>query len=84
MKDVCWIQGTDSPHLAIVLRPRGGDWLVDEMRRIKASGVDTVVSLLEPLEAEMLGLEDEATAAEQAGMRFLSFPIPDTQVRRKS
>jgi protein-tyrosine phosphatase len=80
LKDLFWIHGTDSPHLAIVLRPRGGDWLTDEMRRIKANGVETVVSLLEPFEAEMLGLGEEATAAEQAGMSFLSFPIPDTHV----
>jgi len=78
LKDVFWIDGAD--HLSIVLRPRGGDWLNDEMRRIKASGIETVVSLLEPFEAETLGLGEEPIAAEQAGLRFLSFPIPDTQV----
>lgn len=80
MKEVFWISGANAPHLAIVLRPRGGEWLHDEMRRIQASGIETVVSLLEPFEADMLGLEDEQAAAQAAGLHFLSFPIPDTQV----
>jgi protein-tyrosine phosphatase len=39
-----------------------------------------VVSLLEPGEARMLGLAKEEAAAQKAGMRFVSFPIPDVHV----
>ncbi len=65
--------------LAIVLRPRGDDWLEDEIQRLKLNGVQTIVSMLEPWEAEGLGLALEASVAEQSGLNFLSYPIPDRQ-----
>ena len=80
MKEVFWINDERSPHLAIVLRPRGDDWLDDEMRRMRANGIETVVSMLEREEAEFLGLADEPLAAKRAALNFLNYPIPDTQV----
>ncbi|HXE06970.1 MAG TPA: hypothetical protein VN612_03660 [Acidobacteriaceae bacterium] len=64
-------------HLAIVPRPRGNEWLEDEMHALRDAGIDTVVSMLEPYEAKDVGLEREAEAAEHAGIRFVNFPIPD-------
>ncbi len=66
--------------LAIVLRPRGDDLLKDDLSHIKESGVETLVSLLDPSEALWLGLRDEGSIAEQVGMRFLSYPILDVHV----
>lgn len=66
--------------LAVVLRPRGDDWLGDELQRYKRSGVEVLVSLLEPSEAIWLGLRDEGLLAEAAGMHFLSYPILDVHV----
>jgi protein-tyrosine phosphatase len=83
VNDVFWINGEQPPHLAVVLRPRGDDWLDDDMRRMRANGVETVISMLEPDEAEFLGLADEQRAAERAGLSFLNYPIPDTQVPEK-
>jgi len=80
VNEVFWINGDRPPHLAIVLRPRGEDWLGDAMRRMRANGIETVVSTLEAHEAEWLGLAAEQTAAERVGMEFLSFPIADTEV----
>lgn len=80
MDDVLWIEGTPPVGLAIVLRPRGDDWLKDELLHMKQSGVETLVSLLEPDEAVWLGLGDEAPLAQAVGMRFLSYPIPDVHV----
>lgn len=80
MNDILWIKSNPPVELAIVLRPRGDDWLRDEMLRIKRGGVQTLVSLLEPHEAEFLGLAAEGRFAEQAGLRFLNFQIPDTKV----
>ena len=77
VQDVFWIGGDNAPSLAIVLRPRGEDWLEDEMRRLKRNGIDTIVSMIEPQEAELLGLAEEAEKAHGAGLQFLSFPIPD-------
>ena len=78
--DIFWIEGDPSPGLAIVLRPRGDDWLEDELGRIKEGGIDTVVSLLEPNEAGELGLANEERAADRVGLDFLSYPITDGQV----
>jgi len=80
MMDVFWIRGNPPPGLAIVTRPT--DWLQEEMRGLQSSGIHTLVSLLERREAEWLGLEDERAAAENAGIHFLNYPIPDTHVPR--
>jgi protein-tyrosine phosphatase len=80
MPDIFWIGGNPRPGLAIVARPRGTEWLEEEMAILKRDGIDTLVSLLEPHEAEWLGLEEERAAAEKAGLEFLNFPIPDTEV----
>jgi protein-tyrosine phosphatase len=80
MSDIHWIEGDPRPGLAILLCPHGDDWLEDELRRIAQSGIDTVVSLLEPREAGLLGLADERATAERVGLEFLSYPIPDGQV----
>jgi protein-tyrosine phosphatase len=80
MSDICWIEGSPPVTLAIVLRPRGGEWLADELARMKRGGIQTLVSLLEEEEAGWLGLDREPALAKQAGMEFVSFPIPDTQV----
>lgn len=82
MKDVFWIgskRNAVGSTLALVLRPRGDDWLEDELQRLKRSGVQTLVSMLEPWEAESLGLAREGSLAEHVGLNFLSYPIPDRQ-----
>ena len=61
-------------------RPRGGDWLEDEIRSLKSSGVDAVVSLLERPETEELEITEEQALCEANGISFLSFPIPDRNV----
>jgi protein-tyrosine phosphatase len=75
-----WVEGPWRGNLALAARPRGGDWLDDEMASWRMSEVDTVVSLLERDEAEELGLRLEAGAAQHHGMRFVSVPIADRQV----
>jgi protein-tyrosine phosphatase len=80
MNEIFWIKGNPSAPLAVVLRPRGSDWLKDDLLGMKQGGIQTLVSLLEEDEAEMLGLEDEGLLAEQLGMQFLSYPIPDVHV----
>lgn len=77
MKEIYRIEEGPSSRLAIVARPRGGDSLREELIALKAGGIDVLVSLLEQAEAEELGLSEEAALAEQAGMQFISWPIPD-------
>jgi protein-tyrosine phosphatase len=80
MDEILWIRSNPPVQLAIVLRPRGDEKLREEMLRIRRAGVQTLVSLLEPEEADFLGLAEEESLAEQAGLRFLNYPIPDTKV----
>jgi protein-tyrosine phosphatase len=77
---VLWVEGDPAIKLAIVLKPRGDDWLKDDLLFIKRSGVETLVSLLEPDEAIWLGLGEEKQFAEEAGLSFLSYPIRDVHV----
>jgi hypothetical protein len=53
-----WMETGNELRLAIVPRPRGGDWLDDDIRLMKA-GVDVLVSMLPATEAPDLGLADE-------------------------
>lgn len=78
--EVLWVKGDPAINLAIVLKPRGDDWLKDDLARYKQSGVETLVSLLEPEEAVWLGLGDERQTAEEVGLQFLSYPIRDVNV----
>ena len=78
--DLFWIPGPWPGKLAIVARPRGGDWLEDEARGLRRAGVDLVVSLLETDEAGQLGLASETKVLEATGLRFVAFPIPDRGV----
>jgi protein-tyrosine phosphatase len=80
VSEVFWIAaGTNisGARLAIVLRPHGNDQLQGELLCMKSAGIRTVVSMLEPWEADYLGLDDEQKVAEQIGLNFLSYPIPD-------
>jgi protein-tyrosine phosphatase len=80
VEEVLWVEGDPTIKLAIVLCPRGDAWLKDNLREIKRSGVETLVSLLEPHEAIWLGLGDERQLAEEVGLTFLSYPIRDVHV----
>jgi protein-tyrosine phosphatase len=77
---VYWIQGSWPGKLAILARPRGEDWLTDEVAAWKDVGVDVVVSLLTPAENSELGLSDEARIVRQLGLTFINFPISDYSV----
>lgn len=61
-------------------RPRGNDWLEDEMAALKDHGVDVLVCALTGPELDELGLTDEPAAAAAAGLQFVALPIPDRAV----
>ena len=75
-----WVEGPWPGKLALAARPRGGDWLDDEMAGWRKAGIDTVLSLLTPDEEKDLDLKNEAREAERRGMKFVSFPIQDRKV----
>jgi protein-tyrosine phosphatase len=75
-----WIGGPWPGRLAISARPRGGDWLEDEVSGWRRAGVDAVVSLLTPPENKDLQLAEESKLAQAHGLSFVSLPIEDRGV----
>lgn len=75
-----WISNSSPGRLAISVRPRGGDWLEDEVAGWRKQGIDVVVSLLTPSENEELNLKGEAGFSKAKGILFVSFPIEDRGV----
>jgi protein-tyrosine phosphatase len=82
--DIFWIKAAGRGRLAVMPRPRGGDWLEDEILHLKRSGIGTLVSMLTPEEEELLDLGDEAELARRHGLEFFSHPIPDRDVPRSA
>jgi protein-tyrosine phosphatase len=74
------IEGPWQGRLAIMPRPRGGDWLEEEIQSWRRSGIDVVVSLLMPDEVTDLDLVAERDLCRANGVEFVSFPITDRGV----
>jgi len=64
-------------RIGTMARPRGNDWLDDEIKGLKIKEVDCVVSLLEKSEEFELGLQSEAEICAKWGVEFINFPIQD-------
>jgi hypothetical protein len=77
MKDIYWIRHNAQPQVAIVARPRGDEWLEEDLASLKRGGIDILVSLLTKDEAIDLGLAHEGQLAASLGLDFISYPIPD-------
>ena len=80
MKTIYWLEGPWPGRVAIVARPRGDEWLIEEIRAWRRNHINMVVSLLTPHESNELGLSQEAIASTKQGIEFLSFPILDRAV----
>lgn len=77
MPEVYWIRDVEPLRLAIMPRPRGGEWLPDEVSGWKRLGIDVVVSLLHPYEADELDISAEESLCQHHEIRYRSFPIQD-------
>jgi protein-tyrosine phosphatase len=77
---VYWIPYRPPGRLAIVARPRGNDWLADELTGLRQTGFDVLVSLLTSDENIALELELEGVLAEQQGLTLKSFAVRDYDV----
>ena len=80
--EVYWVHApfAHPGRLAIAPRPRGDDWLIDEVADWRRAGIDTVVSLLERSEEAELALLAERDLVRDAGMAFLHHPIEDRSI----
>lgn len=80
LSQLYWLDERWPGRLALAARPRGGDWLQDEISNWKRAGIGSIVSLLTPEEEKDLDLRDESRESRALGLDFISFPIPDRQV----
>jgi protein-tyrosine phosphatase len=79
MTPLHWVHGPWNGRLAISARPRGGDWLADEIAAWREAGVDSILSHLSREEETDLDLEEERRLALASGIKFHSFPVPDRE-----
>jgi protein-tyrosine phosphatase len=78
---IYWIhQFADKARLGIMARPRGDDWLEEEIENLKKRNVDNLVSLLAKDEVFELGLQKEEVICKSHNITFINFPIPDRGV----
>jgi len=77
--DIYWINETKigEKRIGTMARPRGNDWLDDEIKGLKVRAVDCLVSLLEASEIGELDLEHEEELCEKWDIQFINFPIAD-------
>lgn len=70
-------------RLGIMARPRGEDWLEDEIFGVKKQDVQVMVSLLERNEITELGLGRQADLCSKYDIEYVNFPIPDKGTARR-
>ncbi len=81
MKPVMYpLSGFQQGHLVIMGRPRGGEWLDDEMVGLRQAHINIVVSLLEPYEISECDLIRESDTCTVHGIEYRSLPIRDRDV----
>ncbi len=71
------IAGLEAGCLSIMARPRGGDWLADEVKALREAGIDVLVSLLTFGEVAELDLAREEHWCRTHGVSYFSLPIED-------
>lgn len=82
MIDIYPIDGPWPGRLSLCGRPRAGTFLEDDIRNLKHSGHDILVSALTPQERDRLGLQGVAEACARQGLEFVNFPIGNLMVPR--
>ncbi len=71
------VQMLSAGKVSIMPRPRGSEWLIDEIKMLRDKGVNVLVSLLTPGEIAELDLAQESEICRNQGITYLSYPISD-------
>src|SRR6266498_1697172 len=77
--NIYWIDSLAPGRIGIMARPRGDDWLEDEIRFLACNGVEVLGSLLTDSEIYELRLVDEGMYCAQQQITYVPFPIRDRQ-----
>jgi len=72
-----WIDTNTGSRIVTMPHPDGGARLRNCLEELKGEGVQGILSLLDPKEAERIGLEEEPALCIELGMEFFSLPIED-------
>jgi protein-tyrosine phosphatase len=78
--DIYWTEREFPGRIALISRPRGGDWLEDEVDAWTRADLDVIVSMLEDSEIHEFKLDREAASSADRGIQFVSYPVPDRGV----
>ena len=83
--NIYWIHKFDnSAKIGIMARPRGDDWLEDEINHLKNNEVGVLVSLLERDEIYDLKLDNEEHICTTKNITYINFPIPDRDIPKQN
>jgi protein-tyrosine phosphatase len=81
---IYWIHNFENgAKLGIMPRPRGDDWLEEEIIKLKKQHIGLWVSLLEQDETNELGLRNQPFLCSKHGLEYVNFPIVDRHVPEK-
>ena len=80
LTSIFWVPTDCKGKLGVMPRPRGNDWLEDEVAHWKTQGVSIVASALTTEEEAELALGAEEDLCDRAGIDFRSHPIQDRSV----
>lgn len=78
--NIFWIPCNGPGRIGIATRPRGGDWLKDDINYIRNAGTDLLVSMLTPEESRELQLKMEEARCQDVGIHYQNVPIQDRGV----
>lgn len=78
--ELYWIEEPWPGRLAIVPRPRGGDWLAEEIKAWKDAHLDVIASVLTGEEESELELRQEPELTKSSGLTFITYPMADRGV----
>jgi protein-tyrosine phosphatase len=82
--EIYWIDGVPKGRLAVLPRPRGSDWLDDEVESLHLAGFSVLACLLTREEMAELDLVEEPKLCAAHDIQFVSFPILDRGVPASS
>ncbi|WP_172670816.1 dual specificity protein phosphatase family protein [Labrenzia sp. DG1229] len=57
-----------------------GEWLDDDLKKLKLIGIDHIVSMLTPEEADSLSLANEGEVCERNGINFTNVSVVDRDI----
>lgn len=74
---IYWLDQVCDGRLGMMARPKGGEWLAEEVVQLRRNSVSRLVTLLEREEMVELGLGKLASTCSTHGITWTHFPITD-------